>query len=189
MNRLQKVGAGIGIAFGIIIALAVLGYAVSGGNSSTGVNSSTDSKDTADSNIQKEPPIQEPVSQPSPECTGTASCLTGIVTKVVDGDTLDINGTRIRLALVNTPELGQNGYVQAKQFATSLCAVGSTATADEDDGQTAGSFGRTIAKVTCKENKVLNSELLVAGMAVIDTRFCGKSEFTGENWAKINGCE
>lgn len=60
---------------------------------------------------------------------------------------------------------------------------------DEDDGQTAGSFGRTIAKVTCKENKVLNSELLVAGMAVIDTRFCGKSEFTGENWAKINGCE
>ena len=183
MNRLQKVGAGIGIAFGILIALAVLGYAVSSGNSST------DSKVTTDSSIQKEPPIQEPISQPSPECTGTASCLTGIVTKVVDGDTLDINGTRIRLALVNTPELGQNGYGQAKQFATSLCPVGSTATADEDDGQTAGSFGRTIAKVTCKENKVLNSELLVAGMAVIDTRFCGKSEFTGENWAKINGCE
>jgi hypothetical protein len=33
--------------------------------------------------------------------------LAGVVSKVIDGDTLDINGTRIRLALVNTPERGQ----------------------------------------------------------------------------------
>jgi endonuclease YncB( thermonuclease family) len=76
-------------------------------SSSTGVNAPTDSKVTTDSNIQKVPPIQEPISLP-PKCTGTALCLTGTVTKIVDGDTLDINGTRIRLALVNTPELSQS---------------------------------------------------------------------------------
>ncbi|MDW0148448.1 MAG: hypothetical protein QOK59_07165, partial [Nitrososphaeraceae archaeon] len=42
--------------------------------------------------------------------------LEGIVTKVVDGDTLDINGTRIRLSLVDTPERGQPGFDQAKEF-------------------------------------------------------------------------
>jgi micrococcal nuclease len=47
--------------------------------------------------------------------------LVGIVTKVVDGDTLDINGIRIRLALVDTPEINQPGYDRAKQFVESLC--------------------------------------------------------------------
>ncbi|MGE5822190.1 MAG: thermonuclease family protein, partial [Nitrososphaerota archaeon] len=47
--------------------------------------------------------------------------LEGIVTKVVDGDTLDINGTRIRLALVDTPERGQPGFDQAKAFVESMC--------------------------------------------------------------------
>ena len=46
--------------------------------------------------------------------------LVGIVTKVVDGDTLDINGIRIRLALVDTPEINQPGYDRAKQFVESL---------------------------------------------------------------------
>ena len=33
----------------------------------------------------------------------------GIVNHMVDGDTLDINDNRIRLALINTPERGQEG--------------------------------------------------------------------------------
>lgn len=37
--------------------------------------------------------------------------LEGIVNYVVDGDTLDINDIRIRLALVDTPERGQDGYI------------------------------------------------------------------------------
>jgi endonuclease YncB( thermonuclease family) len=40
--------------------------------------------------------------------------LEGTVTKVVDGDTLDINGTRIRLAIVDTPERGQPGMIRQK---------------------------------------------------------------------------
>ena len=40
----------------------------------------------------------------------------GIVNYVVDGDTLDINDNRIRLSLVNTPERGQKGYMEAKKL-------------------------------------------------------------------------
>src|SRR4051812_21859326 len=36
MKRLQKVGAGVGIVSGILIAFAVVGYAMSGGKSQSG---------------------------------------------------------------------------------------------------------------------------------------------------------
>jgi micrococcal nuclease len=120
-------------------------------------------------------------------CRGTAGCITGTVTRIVDGDTLDIGNTRVRLTLVDTPEIAEEGYQEARAFTSSLCPVGSVATADEDDGQTEGSFGRMIAKVSCGE-KVLNEELLNAGLAEILTGFCARSEFGGESWAKEHGC-
>ena len=51
--------------------------------------------------------IQDIVAQNQRGNTSDDIELEGIVTKVIDGDTLDINGTRIRLALVDTPERGQ----------------------------------------------------------------------------------
>ena len=120
-------------------------------------------------------------------CTGTASCFSGTVTRIVDGDTLDVDNIRIRLALVDTPERGFPGYAEATAFTASLCPVGSTALVDEDDGQTAGSFGRMVAKVFCGD-KVLNAELVYAGHAVILTNFCTVSEFAGESWAREYGC-
>ena len=45
--------------------------------------------------------------------------LVGNVTYIVDGDTLDINGIRIRLSLVDTPERGQPGFREAKEFVSS----------------------------------------------------------------------
>ena len=52
----------------------------------------------------------------TPKRKGTAACFTNSVTYIVDGDTLDVGSTRIRLALVNTPEAGQPGYTEAKDF-------------------------------------------------------------------------
>jgi hypothetical protein len=69
-------------------------------------------------------------------CNGHAECLLGHVIRIVDGDTLDLDEIRIRLALLNTPEVGEPGYDEAKEFATRLCQPPSFATADEDDGQT-----------------------------------------------------
>ena len=120
-------------------------------------------------------------------CEGKAECIIGNVTNVVDGDTLDINNTRIRLAIINTPEIGEPGYLEAKQFTSSVCPVGSKAIADEDDGQPEGSYNRVIAKVTCGD-KVLNEELLRANLAEVLVKFCGVSEFRDEVWAKSNGC-
>lgn len=120
-------------------------------------------------------------------CKGSASCFTGTVTKIVDGDTLDVDGTRVRLALVNTPERGQPGYREATSFTAALCPVGSNAIVDEDDRQTAGSYGRMVGEVSCS-GKLLNEQLLTAGHAEILTSFCGKSEFASETWARQFGC-
>ena len=127
-------------------------------------------------------------------CQGSAACFSSWVTKIVDGDTLDventlldINSTRIRLALTNTPERGQPGWAEATAFTKQMCPVGSMVHIDEDDGQIEGSYGRMIAKVTCGE-KVVNAELLSAGHAVISTNFCNESEFATENWAQQFGC-
>jgi micrococcal nuclease len=75
--------------------------------------------------------------------------LAGVVSKVIDGDTLDINGTRIRLALVNTPERGQPGFDEAKKFVESLC-LEKKGELDVDNGQRRGDrYGREIGVVYC----------------------------------------
>src|SRR5687768_9045636 len=44
------------------------------------------------------------------------------VTKVIDGDTIDLeSGERIRFAIVNTPERGQAGYQEAKDWTEYRC--------------------------------------------------------------------
>jgi endonuclease YncB( thermonuclease family) len=120
-------------------------------------------------------------------CTGSARCFTGTVTRIVDGDTLDVNDVRIRLTLVNTPEVGKPLYREARQFTASLCPVGSTVLVDQDDGQLEGSYDRMIGKVYCGD-KILNAELLDAGLAEIFQRFCSESEFSNEDWARGYGC-
>jgi endonuclease YncB( thermonuclease family) len=121
------------------------------------------------------------------ECRGSASCLEGVVTKIIDGDTIDVDHKTIRFSLINSPELGENGYEAATSFTAQTCPVGSRVLVDEDDGQTSGSFGRQIAKVFCG-NKVINEELLKSGNAVILVRHCGESEFSSEGWARTFGC-
>ena len=116
-------------------------------------------------------------------CKGTARCFNDVVKKIVDGDTLDIGDFRIRLALVNTPERGEEGYAEATRFSLSICPVGSKATVDEDDGQQEWSYGRMVGIVYCS-GKNLNKELLETGHAKILTEFCKKSEFAFESWSK-----
>jgi endonuclease YncB( thermonuclease family) len=130
---------------------------------------------------------------PSTECQGQADCFSGKVTDIVDGDTLDINNVRIRLSLVNTPERGEAGYTEAKEFVKSVCSVGTRALVDEDDGQKEGSFDRLIGLVYCGNDgidneKSLNELLLGGGYAVIYQDFCNISEFSSATWAQRHGC-
>ena len=73
--------------------------------------------------------------------------LVGNVTHVADGDTLDINGNTIRLSLVNTPERGQPGFKEAKNFVISVCLERKVSD-DVNNGQRRGDrYGREIGVV------------------------------------------
>jgi Staphylococcal nuclease homologue len=127
------------------------------------------------------------------QCQGQADCFRGTVTEIVDGDTIDINNVRVRLALANTPERGENGYSEAIEFVESVCSVGTTALVDEDDRQKEGSFGRLIGIVYCGDSGInnrvsLNELLLERGYAVIDQDFCTVSEVSSASWAQRYGC-
>lgn len=118
-------------------------------------------------------------------CKGFALCVSGEVDRVIDGDTLSINGSVIRLALVDAPEKDEKGYAESRLFVQSLCD--SDAIGDQDDRQLYDKYGRIIAVVHC-QSKNLNAELLRNGLAVIDARFCAGSEFQNDEWAKTYGC-
>lgn len=124
-------------------------------------------------------------------CEGTANCLRGIVTKVIDGDTVDVDdGKRIRLSLVNTPERNEPGYAEARDFVQKVCGVGKPIIIDEDDRQKGGSYGRMIGLVYCGDEYLisLNQILVEKGYAKILSNFCQKSEFSDMIWAQNNGC-
>ncbi len=125
----------------------------------------------------------------STDCQGQADCFRGRITDIVDGDTLDVDNVRIRLSLVNTPERGESGYSEAKEFTGSVCSIGSEALVDEDDEQKEGSFGRLIGLVYCENDRLLlNEELLNEGHAQILEDFCSRSEFSDDDWALKFGC-
>ena len=109
------------------------------------------------------------------------------ITRVIDGDTLIIDLTTIRLSLVNSPERGEPGYQEAKVFASTVCPVGSNAEFIEDTWQQSDKYGRSLGLVFCND-MFLNELLLTSGHAEISTYFCDKSEFGIEDWAKAYGC-
>ena len=69
-----------------------------------------------------------------------ADCFNGVITEIIDGDTIDVNNVRVRLSMVNTPERGESGYNEVTAFTESICPLGSNALVDEDDGQKEGSM-------------------------------------------------
>jgi len=111
--------------------------------------------------------------------------LSGTVTYIVDGDTLDVNDVRVRLALVDTPERGEEGYQSAKNFVKDLC-LGEDAQVDIDDGQRGRGgdrYGREIGIVYCNGVNV-NSELIHKDLGVIYTEYCDVSEFVNDDWVE-----
>src|SRR5215212_9955748 len=143
-------------------------------NTKNNKKNNDDAKDN-DKKEESEPTLPKPTLSDEIE-------LAGKVNHVVDGDTLDINDIRIRLSLVDTPERGDSGFKEATQFVVKLC-LGENAEVDMDDGQRRGSFGREIGVVYC-DGKNLNEQLMDNNLGIIDTRFCEKSEFSNEKWAK-----
>ena len=111
----------------------------------------------------------------------------GQITRVIDGDTLIIDQTTVRLSLVNSPERDERGYQEAKDFALTVCPIGVNAEFVEDTWQPKDKYGRSVGLVYCND-MMLNELLLTNGHAEISTYFCDKSEFGNDGWARAYGC-
>jgi hypothetical protein len=120
-------------------------------------------------------------------CVGNMMCIQGKVKSIVDGDTLYIDNYKVRLSLTNTPEKDQKGYAEATKFTRTICPIGSSVIVDQDDKQPFDSFKRLMGKVYCSD-KNLNAELLYKNHASIMKKYCSKSEFRMDDWAKKYGC-
>jgi endonuclease YncB( thermonuclease family) len=99
------------------------------------------------------------------------------VTRVIDGDTIEIEGgERIRFAIVNTPEKWEEGWKEAKDYTTERC-LGKTAVIDIDNNQDR-TYGRLVGLVYCGvEGYFINLELVSLQFAVVMPQFCKVSEF------------
>ena len=134
------------------------------------------------------PPALSDTSQHSLQhCSGTAGCVIGIVTKIIDGDTIHVDDQSVRFALASAPTLEGYGGADSRDFIEMICPVGSKVLVDEDDGHVLGSYGRMVGMVTCND-VILNEKLLDADLGYLEVRFCSSSEFANEPWAIKHGC-
>jgi endonuclease YncB( thermonuclease family) len=120
--------------------------------------------------------------QTSYDVTNCGVCYIGTVTKIIDGDTIYVDGTAIRLSLVNTPEKRETGYDDATNFIIQSCPVGSSVLVDVDDILLSDGLGVNFAKITCGVVNV-NESLMDNNLARMYTTFCTESEFMYESWA------
>ena len=123
------------------------------------------------------------------ECIGSAGCVEGVVTRIVDGDTLYVrlNNTvyKVDLALIKAPSRTEEGFMESTAFTRDLC-LGSNVLVDPD-GMLLTSNSDVLAVVYCSSSN-LNSGLLDNGYAELETEQCATSEFAHEPWVKDHGC-
>jgi endonuclease YncB( thermonuclease family) len=123
------------------------------------------------------------------ECLGSAGCIEGVATRIVDGDTLYVraNATvyKVDLALTEAPSRNEEMFAESTAFTRDLC-LGSTVLVDQDDMLPTSNSGVT-GVVYCSSSN-LNSELLDNGYAELKTEQCATSEFANEPWVKDHGC-
>jgi len=129
------------------------------------------------------PETPNPIPSACPRSVGL--CIERNVTRVIDGDTLDAEDSiRIRLVLVNAPEVNATGGPESRDYLTSLCS-GASALMDEDDFQIGHDpYGRVLAVVYCGGTNA-NAAMISSGHATTYFAFCSVSEFGTTAWS---GC-
>jgi len=166
---------GIGVGIPVVIIMILIGG---------GGHTSLDLERAIEETMIEEPIVEQTLSE---NCSGNARCIEGLVTKIVDGDTIHVDGQSIRFALASAPELSGYGGVDSRNFIQTICPVGSSVIVDEDDGYPEGSYDRIVGVIYCNGMN-LNEELLDANLGYLADRFCDSSEFAGEFWAIKHGC-
>ena len=111
----------------------------------------------------------------------------GVVKHIVDGDTIDVSFgitgiQRIRLVGVNTPEIGEEGYEEAKEFVNKTC-LWEEVKFDVDDKEQYDPYYRILAVVYVNDTN-LNEKLVREGYAEI--MYIPPSEFNPYEWKVDN---
>jgi micrococcal nuclease len=88
---------------------------------------------------------------------------------VIDGDTIDIKGKRIRLAGIDAPELEDPYGKRAKSMLIQLCQ-GQRIRAVSEGGS---SHDRTVATCYLPDGRDLSAEMVKAGLAIDWRKFSG----------------
>src|SRR5215217_7151651 len=130
------------------------------------------------------------------ECHGSAGCIEGVATRIVDGDTVYVEESnssttyKVDLSLIETPSRSEEEmFAESTAFTRDIC-LGSTVLVDEDDmlsASTSSSDYDIVGVVYCSSTN-LNSELLDNGYADLEMEQCATSEFANEPWVKHHGC-
>ncbi|NOZ83191.1 MAG: thermonuclease family protein [Euryarchaeota archaeon] len=115
----------------------------------------------------------------SPADGGDEELTEGVVERIIDGDTMVVSGFRVRLVGINTPERGEPGYEEAKNFLLELCPPGMVVRLDVDDLEPYDKYGRVLAVVYCNGVNA-NAELLRRGYA--EVMYIPPSEFRPWEW-------
>lgn len=109
--------------------------------------------------------------------------VAGVVTHNIDGNTIEIDGVRIRIPLVDVEDSGNPNMPHAV-LARLLCPVGSPAQYDIDDLQVRDQYGRTLAMVYCNTGLSLGEIMIGFGLGWVNEWYCDKSEFGQDVWAQ-----
>ena len=185
-----SVAAIVVVPFVLFIAAGLVYQSQTGTDIVTGEKTGLAAKEIGEEEFEKiynNEPVQPKVNSDSHKCIGDAKCVSQLITKIIDGDTIYTADYKIRLSLVDTPEINEPGFSEASAFTAKMCPVGSYITIDQDDLQLYDQYGRLLANIFC-DGKSLNSALLYSGHAEISTRYCSTSEFSDYPWAQIFGC-
>jgi len=107
----------------------------------------------------------------------------GYAKTVVDGDTVDVSFNiygiqRVRLVGINTPEIGEDGYEEAKAFVNRTC-WGEAIKLDVDDMEQYDPYYRILAVVYVNETN-LNEKMVKESYA--EVMYIPPSEFDSREW-------
>jgi micrococcal nuclease len=187
-----------GVMIGIVMIVVIIaGYGITQNQDTESITDDTTIKiitDVSQTSTMPTKHLQDTMSNASDtsknlshDCSGTAKCITGTVTKIIDGDTIHVNEQSVRFALASAPNLEGYGGADSRNFIQTICPVGSEVLIDEDDGHVLDDHSRIVGMVTCND-VILNQELLDANLGHLEIRFCPSSEFANEHWAVKHGC-
>jgi endonuclease YncB( thermonuclease family) len=115
-----------------------------------------------------------------------AWAFTGTVQRVHDGDTVTVDGVRVRLFGIDAPELAQPGGQEARRYLASLVQDRAVDVVSKDQD----AYGRDVAVLLLLPGRQdVNAAMVKAGHAWVYRQYCRDCTALkmSETWARLRG--